>query len=281
MQCVIEGWPDGGGIDAELHLALTALVRRETEGWDRPPRVIAHPSCFRIEASAADWPALARCVVLAMRMGATRAKWLWHITDDARCIAAELSVSDLVAWRGLFCLLNGAPSGWSPALISVDKSRDIEIRRRLSVVAAGSMKAMGVRGAVTAPAPAEAALRLFEHVPAEGWKRTAQPAAIGRSMIQIDERSGDRHRIKGRVEVCNTGSRALDVVRVQVNLRGPHGALIGMISADSADLPPGSIRVVTLSGEQPLGRLSVLTIDLGCQAIQQASASFSAHVLEA
>ena len=61
MQCVIEGWPDGGEIDAALHGALTGLVTRQTADWEQPPRVVAHPVCFRIEAAAADWPALARC----------------------------------------------------------------------------------------------------------------------------------------------------------------------------------------------------------------------------
>ena len=64
-------------------------------------------------------------------------------------------------------------------------------------------------------------------------------------------------------------------------MRGPSGALLGAISADSEALPPGSIRVVTLSGEQRLGRLPVLTIDIGCQVFEQATAAFAAHVLEA
>ena len=280
MRCAIEGWPDTGGIDPGLHAALVRLVGKLTADW--PVAVVERPGVFRIEVEAADWPALARCVVLAMRMCATRVMWLWHITDDAGRIAAELDASGLCAWRGMFCELDGEPAAWNPAAITRSPGTDNAIRKKLAAVVGDSMRAMGVRGAkVEAAARQAPALRLFEFIPEKGWMTTDQLAAVGPSMIQVDGRKGLIHHIKGRVEVGNPGPTDLDAVRVQVVLRGPGGALLCTVSEESATLPVGNVRVVTLKGEAELGGLPVLTIDIGCQAIHRASALFSARILEA
>ena len=143
MRCVIEGWPDVGGVDPGLHGALARLVAGQTTGWS--VQVTGSAACFRVEIAAADWPALARCVVLAMRLCATRGMWLWHIADDAGRLTAELGVTGLCAWRGQFCTLTGAPSDWTPAAVRRDEDVDAAVRTALAAVAADAMSAMGVR----------------------------------------------------------------------------------------------------------------------------------------
>jgi hypothetical protein len=286
MRCVIEGWPDDGDIDGALHGALTGLVARLTTDWPLAIRVVPAVGVFRIEAQAADWPQLARLVALAMRMCGTRAMWLWHITDDAGAIARELGRPGLCAWRGMFCQLSGAPADWSPATITRSEPIDEDIRDALAAVIPDVLAELGIRApeaAVPAETPTDVErreLELFEFIPPDDWMAAEQPAAVGRSMVQVDARRGEVHHIKGRIEIGNPGRQPAGAIRVQVTLRGAEGVLLGAISGEAASLPPGSVRVVTVSGEVALGRQRVSSIDIGCQVIAQVSAPFAARVLE-
>lgn len=281
MRCVIEGWPDDGEIAPGLQAALVGLVARQTEGFEPAVSVVEAPGVFRVESDATSWPELAKLVVLAMRLCGTRAMWLWHITDDEGAIEAELETAGLCAWRGMFCRLAGAASEWRPEHVTRSEAVDEAIREKLAVVARETMTTMGVRvPVVEAVAPVTAALQLFEFIPDGDWMSGGESSVVGRSMVQVDGRQ-PIHRIKGRIEIGNPGRRVLDAVRVQVTLRGPDGALLGAVCGEALGLPVGSVRVVSVEGELPLGRLAVKRIDIGCQAIQQATAAFAARVLEA
>lgn len=281
MRCVIEGWPDGGDIDPGLQAALAGLVTRLTADWSMPIAVVPAGGRFRIEADAEGWPQLAMLTGLAMRMSATRAMWLWHISDDADLIAAELEAPGLCVWRGMFAQVVGDPSQWSPAAVSRAQVLDDAVRVKLAATAPEVMAALGIRAPVVAEAaPKVTTLQLFEFIPEGDWMSGGQAVSVGRSMVQVDGRLA-QHRIRGRVEIGNTGAAPLDAARVQITLRGADGALLGAVSGEATGLPVGSVRVITIEGELPLGRLMTERIDIGCQAITQASASFSARILEA
>ena len=282
MRCVIEGWPNSGGIDPALRLALCGLVERLTADWPEAVHFPQQDQTLRMELTAADWPALARCVVLALRLSAVRGLWLWHIDDEVGVIAENFGVQGLCIWRNQFCTLSGSPAGWQPSSIQRSEELDADIRGKLSGVAGETMRAMGVRGAaVEVVVDTSPALRLFEHVPAEGWMANGQPAAIGRSMIQIDGRkSRSIHEVRGRIEIGNSGATDLDGIRVQVALRGPDGVLLATVEGEAGMLPVGRIRLVTLTGTVVPGRLPVRAIDIGCQVLHQTTADFSARVIE-
>ncbi len=279
MRCVIEGWPDGSDIAPDLRAALAALVIRQTAGWDIPVAVVPAAGCLRIEADAAGWPQLAMLAGLAMRMCATRPMWLWHISDDDGVLAARLAPA-LCAWRGMYVQVTGAPSQWSPAAVTRAPALDEAVRGTLAEAAPEVIAALGIRAPAVATAAAKTtALQLFEFIPEGNWMRGGQAVSVGRSMVQVDGRQ-ELHRIKGRVEIGNSGALPLDAARVQITLRGAGGELLGAVSGEAPGLPVGSVRLITIEGELPLGRLMTARIDIGCQAIAQTTASFSARILE-
>ena len=279
MRCVIEGWPDGGDIAPELRAALAALVTRQTAGWGMPVAVVPAAGRLRIEADADGWPQLAMLAGLAMCMCATRPMWLWNISDDDGVIAAKLAPT-LCAWRGMYVQVTGAAAQWSPAAITRAPALDESVRRALAETVPEVIAALGIRTpAVAAAASKTTALQLFEFIPEGHWMRGGQAVSVGRSMVQVDGRQG-MHRIKGRVEVGNSGALPLDAARVQIALRGAGGELLGAVSGEAPGLPVGSVRLITIEGELPLGRLTTDRIDIHCQAIVQTTASFTARILE-